>query len=248
MNDAPLDLGARLARAAWLRHWRFYHRYHRYTVQGFEHLQTGRACLIAGYHGRSIARDMCMLSVYCHDRLGYMPHAIFHRAAGELPVFRSLVAGVEGVTGDAASLDAVIARGEHLIVTPGGTAEGCRSARERYRVRWGRRTGYLRLALRLGLPIVPVACAGTDDTYLGLNDGDTWSRRLRAPKGLPVWVGLGPLGPWPLSPPWPVKLTQRVGAPIHLPTDVDPRDRAAVGALHEQVTGAVQGLLDALRR
>ena len=111
---------------------------------------------------------------------------------------------------------------------------------------WGRRTGYLKLALRLGLPVVPVACLGTDDTYIGLNDGDTWSRRLRAPKGLPVWLGLGPLGLWPLSPPFPVKLTQRIGAPIELPPTA-PRDRPAMQGLHGQVTAAVQGLLDDLR-
>ena len=65
-----------LLRKAWLRHWRFYHRWHRYSVEGFEHLE-GPPGLILGYHGRSIARDLCMLSVLVHDRLGYMPRAVF---------------------------------------------------------------------------------------------------------------------------------------------------------------------------
>jgi 1-acyl-sn-glycerol-3-phosphate acyltransferase len=242
-----LGPAARAARIAWLRYWRTYQRYHRYEVRGFEHLATGPAALIVGYHGRSIARDLCMLSVHVHDRLGYMPHAIFHRAFGTVPFLRPVMEGVDGVPGDAPALAAAVARGEHVLVTPGGTREGCRSFRDRYRVDWGRRTGYLRLALRLGLDVVPVAAAGTDDTYVGLNDGHAWGRRARLPLDLPLWLGLGPLGPWPLSPPFPVRIRQLVGPRIALPA-VDPADRAALGALHERVTGAVQALLEEARR
>ena len=98
-NDRTMPFGAAIARRAWLTHWRRYQRYHRFEVRGFENLQTDRACLIAGYHGRSIARDMCMLSVYAHDRLGYMPHAIFHKAAARMPVTRAIMEGVDGVAG-----------------------------------------------------------------------------------------------------------------------------------------------------
>ncbi len=245
MNDGP-DIGARIARRGWTAWWRTYQRYHRYEVRGFEHLEGDRACLIVGYHGRSIARDMCMLSVYADRRLGYMPHAIFHKAAERLPVFRSIMAGVDGLAGVGEELERAVARGEHVLVTPGGTREGCRTFLDRYRVDWGRRTGYLRLALRFGMPIVPVAAAGTDDTYIGLNNGDAWSRRLRAPLGLPVWLGIGPFGLWPLSPPFPVKILQLIGEPIELPA-VDPGDRERLLELHGDVTGAVQGLIHQAR-
>ena len=245
-DDRTMPLGAAVARRVWLAHWRAYQRYHRFEVHGFEHLEGGRAGLIAGYHGRSVARDMCMLSVYAHDRLGYMPHAIFHKAAERLPITRSIMQGVDGVAGADEALAEVVARREHVLVTPGGTSEGCRTFADRYRVSWGRRTGYIRLALRYGLPIVPVAAAGTDDTYIGLNNGDRWSRRLRAPMGLPVWLGLGPLGFWPLSPPFPVKILQLVGQPIELP-DLDPSDKEGLLGSHARVVDAVQGLLDEAR-
>lgn len=237
---------ARLARAAWLRTWRAAQRYHRYTVDGFEHLAEGPAALIVGYHGRPIAGDLCMLSVYVHDRLGYLPRAIFHRAFEASPLLRPVLEGTGGVVGDHASLAAAVAKGEHLVVTPGGTREGCRSARDRYRVDWGRRTGYLRLALRLGVDLVPVAAAGNDDTYLGLNDGDAWGRRVGLPAGLPLWLGVGPLGLWPLSPPFPVRIRQVIGPRIPLPA-VDARDHEALGRLHAEVTDTVQGLMDRAR-
>jgi hypothetical protein len=63
------------------------------------------------------------------------------------------------------------------------------------------------------------------------------------PGGLPLWFGLGPLGPWPLSPPFPVKIRQVIGAPI-APPPIDPDDPIALAALHRSVAGAVQHLLD----
>lgn len=235
--------GARAARTAWLGAWRALMRYHRYEVRGFDELETGRSMLIVGYHGRPIAHDLCMLTVRVHDALGYLPHPIFHRGFARNAVLRAVLDGVGGVTGDDGSLAAAVARGEHIVVTPGGTREGCRPHTDRYRVDWGRRSGYLRLAMKYRLPLVPVAATGIDDMYIGLNHGDTAGRRAGLPHGLPLWLGVGPLGLWPASPPFPVKVTQYIGAPIELPP-VDPRDREALGALHAHVTGAVQGLLD----
>jgi len=60
-----------------------------------------------------------------------------------------------------------------------------------------------------------VATAGIDDVYVGLNDGYALGKQLGVPYGLPVWLGVGLFGLWPLALPLPVKLTMRVGRPIH---------------------------------
>jgi 1-acyl-sn-glycerol-3-phosphate acyltransferase len=235
----------------WLGYWRLLRRYHRYTVEGLEHLDGPGAALVVGYHGRPFAYDMCMLTVTLHERLGYLPHGFVHRGMKRIPVLRWLVDGLGFLTGDDDDVARAVARGEHIVVTPGGAREGCRSYRRRYRVQWGGGVGYVRLALRHGLSIVPVAAAGADDAYIGLNDAEPLGRRL----GLPPdwtwvpWLGLGPLGPYPLSPPFPVRMRQLVGAPI------DPRrygeirldDRPALLRIHVDVQRAVQDLLDRAR-
>lgn len=235
----------------WLGFWRWRQLYHRYSVRGLEHLD-GPAALIVGYHGRPFAYDMCMLTVALHDRLGYVPHGVIHRGVHGIPPLRWLSDGLGFVTGDDEALAAVVARGEHVMVTPGGTDEGCRSFRDRYRVAWGERVGYLRVAVRWGLPIVPVAAAGVDDTYLALTDGPAIGRRLGLPPDwawLP-WLGVGPLGPWPLSPPFPVRIRQLVGQPIdpHAEGRIRSEARADLLPLHRRVTAAVQALLDEARR
>jgi hypothetical protein len=69
------------------------------------------------------------------------------------------------------------------------------------------------------------------------------------PAGLPVWLGIGATGVWPLSLPLPVKMTQLVGEPIerHLGGRIDPLDKEALVGLHQEVRGAVQALMDRAR-
>jgi hypothetical protein len=183
--------------------------------------------------------------VTLYEQLGYMPHGVIHGAFERQPTLKWLIDGLGFVTGDGEGMAAAVARGELILVQPGGTREGCRSFRHRYQVDWGERVGYLRLALRYGLPIVPVAASGVDDGYIGLNDGYTLGKRLGVPHQLPVWLGLGPTGLWPFSPPFPVKVRQVVGEPIDLTAGgpVDPGDRPALLALHRKVAAAVQALL-----
>jgi 1-acyl-sn-glycerol-3-phosphate acyltransferase len=223
-------------------------RYHRYEIRGLEHLLAPRrSALIVAYHGKPVTYDLAMLSVTLHEQLGHLPHGIVHGAVERQGLMKWVSDGLGFVTGDGDAVAEAVRRGELIVVQPGGTREGCRSSLHRYRVDWGERTGYLRLALRHHLPIIPVAAAGVDDGYLGLNDGYAWGKRLGVPHRLPLWIGVGPLGLWPLSPPFPVKITQLVGAPIDLEAEgaIDPDDRAALLVAHRKVAAAVQALLDA---
>jgi 1-acyl-sn-glycerol-3-phosphate acyltransferase len=235
--------------ATWLAVFRALRAWHRYEVMGLDTLLRPGAKLIVAYHGRPLALDQCMLTVTLYERLGYLPHGIIHGSFGQNRLLRRWIDGLGFVTGDGPGIVEAVARGEHILVQPGGTREGCRSFRHRYQVDWGERLGYLRLAIRHGLPIVPVAGDGVDDAYVGLNDGYALGRRLRVPAGLPVWVGIGATGVWPLSLPFPVKMTQWVGEPIerHLHGRIDPSDRAALVELHQEVRGAVQALMDRAR-
>jgi len=242
-----LKLGPAAARAAWFSYWNLMRRYHRFEVRGLEHLDQPRgSALIAGYHGRPIAHDLCMLLGVLKERGGRQSRPVVHATARELPVLRWLVEGVGFVTEDGEELAQAVARGDSVLVTPGGTREGCRSSLQRYRVDWGERVGYLRLALKYKLPVVPAASSGVDDTYLGLNDGYSWGKRLKVPGRLPLWLGVGPLGLWPLSPPFPSRITLHLGEPIELEAHgpVNPADKDQLLALHRRVTGAVQRLLD----
>ncbi len=223
-------------------------RYHRFEVKRMGPLLAPGARLIVGYHGRPLGLDLCMLTAAMYRHQGYLTHGIIHGYFHHTPALRRLIDALGFVPGDGPYLAEAIARGEKVIVGPGGTREGCRSFRHRYEVDWGGRLGYLRLAIRHQLPIVPVATAGIDDVYIGFNDGYALGRRLGVQHALPVWLGVGVGGLWPFALPFPVKLTMHVGDPITEHLACDARDEASLRRADGQVRGAVQALLDDGRR
>ena len=244
----------------WLAGWNAVARWTRYEVEHLEPLLQGKPCLIVGYHGRPLAWDLCMLTTELHRRLGYLPHGIIHGGLAQGPM-ADFVDGLGFVTADGPELAAAVARGEHILVAPGGTHEGCRRG-ETYTVAWGKRTGYLKLALRYGLPIVPVAASGVDSLYLSLNNGERWGKRLGVPARLPLWLGLGPMGFFPFSPPFPAHVRQRVGDAIDVRALVeekarvagkpmtwqdvvtDPAGRPILAAAHQHIQAEVQSILN----
>jgi hypothetical protein len=229
-----------LAWAGWLEMW------HRFEVQGIEVLDRPDPVMIVGYHGRAAAHDLIVLNKVLFERHGRLPVSVVHKRFEQSPFLRVIKEGIGAVVGDGPELEQELAHGRHFIVTPGGAREGTRPWREQYQVDWGQRTGYLRLALKYHLNIVPTAASGVDEVYVGLNNGYELGKRLQLPHGAPLWMGFGPFGPPILTPGFPVQIRQFIGEPIDLEADgeVDPNDRDKLFELHTLVRSRVQALLD----
>ena len=146
--------------------------------------------------------------------------------------------------------------GRDLVVFPGGDRDTWRPYRDRYRVNFHGHTGYARMALQTGVPIVPVVNAGPHNTLVVLADGrriahrlrlhelfriDVWPIHLSFPWGLCV----GPLPHIPLPRPF----RYRFGRPIHAPTSHTPGQPPSEDAVREMdalVRSEMQRMLDEL--
>ena len=64
------------------------------------------------------------------------------------------------------------ARRAHRSSRPAARARDAAASATATASSWGEGVGYVRLALKYGLPIVPVAAAGADDAYIGLDNAD----------------------------------------------------------------------------
>jgi len=218
-------------------------RYFRFEIEGFETLRTAEPSLIVGYHGGPWAYDLFMLAAKMHEELGYFPGAVWHPLWLQLPALRQVVNRLGGRPGlpSADEVEAMKRRGEHFVITPGGTHEGLRPFWEGRRVDFGGHRGYLRFAQASDLPVIPVVASGLDKTYLGLNHARAVSQRVFGRQGAPAWLGLGIGGLWPLAPPFPVKIRQRIGEPIGITS-------LSIEDAHARVTERMQSMLDDLRR
>jgi 1-acyl-sn-glycerol-3-phosphate acyltransferase len=65
-----------------------------------------------------------------------------------------------------------MAAGECVLVFPGGAREVAKRKGEAYRLKWGERLGFVRMAVQHGCTIVPFSALGADDAYDILLDGD----------------------------------------------------------------------------
>lgn len=154
-----------------------------------------------------------VLVVGNHSCLFYMPdvwvagRAIVERRGIESPSYAlgyDLLFAVPGVSTYLRKIGAIPARnreaelalldeGALVLVYPGGDWEACRPWTERNQVEFGRRRGFVKLALRTGVPVVPVVTHGSHDAVLVLTRGDGLAHalglnRLRV-KVFPIAVG-----------------------------------------------------------
>jgi 1-acyl-sn-glycerol-3-phosphate acyltransferase len=118
------------------------------------------------------------------------------------------------------------------------------------------RSGFVKMAIRAGVPIVPIATVGGADAMPVLIRGDRLSQTLRLDKLLrlkvfPVAVSL----PWGIAPaalpqfPLPAKIRTRLMPAIEL--DHDPQrvdDDEYVDAKYHEVQSSIQSGMDALAR
>ena len=129
---------------------------------------------------------------------------------------------------------ALMAHDQDILVFPGGAHEAVKPSRERYRLQWKDRLGFVRLAAEHGYPIVPFGLVGPDEFYEYLLDSDQliaaleriglWSGTLRRDVVPPLLRGtLGTLLPRPQA------SFMSFGEPLELPAPGGTTRRAAPG-------------------
>jgi 1-acyl-sn-glycerol-3-phosphate acyltransferase len=233
-------------------------RYFRLEVRGIDQMPPAPTLVVSNHSGGTTIPDVWGFGVlwyraFSADRpLHLMAHDMILATAATRRFFgrRGVLRGSRGLA------ESVLTEWRRdLMVMPGGDLDTWRPYSQRYEVRFGGRLGYARLALRAGVPIVPVANAGAHETLMVLSDGRRLARALRLPQLArasiwPVHLSLPwgvAVGPWPHLP-LPVRLRYRLGAPIQLADQPlrDPPDDL-VRELDERVRRAIQDQLHALR-
>lgn len=234
-------------------------RYFELDVAGWENIPPPPVLLVSNHSGGTTIPDVWGLMAAWYRRFGRSRPA--HVLAHEM-VFSNRYTGRyfarRGVlrASRLAALAALEDRRRDVIVMPGGDLDTWRPYRERYQVRFHGRTGYAWVALKAGVPIVPVAHAGAHETLLVLTNGQRIAKAIGLqaltrseifPVHLSLPWGLG-IGPWPHLP-TPAVLRYRFGRAISPPARDPARepDEADVRALDEETRGQVQELLDKLR-
>ena len=226
--------------------------YFRGEVNGLENIPTDGPVLLVGNHsGGTYIADTFVFAQAFYDFFGAERefHQLAHDLVFKVPGPRALLQPYGTVPASPDNMRTALARGAALLVYPGGDQESYRASWRSAEIDFAHRKGFVRLALELDVPIVPVVAIGGQETALFLGRG----RRAARVLGLHDLVRLDVL-PLQVAPPWgltvldlpgrlplPAKITVDVLPPINLReelgTEADPEDG------YDLVTGRMQDRL-----
>ena len=230
-------------------------RYFRVEVEGLENMPAGKA-LVVGNHNAGITflEPMFLGAAWFKETGGRDDlYYLAHDAMVALPIVGNLLMKLGSIRASHETAGRAFEQGRKVVVFPGGNYEAFRPFSQRYQVDFGGKKGFLKLAIRHQVPIVPLLSIGGHETFFVLHRGQWLAKALGVRKhlrseafpiflGLPWGVGIGPIFHLPL----PAKCLVELGEPIPLtgyrPEDAD--DPARLQALYDQVQGAVQAMMD----
>jgi 1-acyl-sn-glycerol-3-phosphate acyltransferase len=210
---------------------------------------------VANHNGMSGTPDMfCVMTAYWR-RYGHVrpSYGLMHDFPFRMPFAGAWLNGCGAIAARRDNAYAALARGAQVLVYPGGDIDACKPFRDRYKIQFAGRRGFLRVAIRAGVRILPIVSVGGHESLYLFTDGRAIAQRL----GLPRWLrtNVFPIGfalpygiifgnPIPHLPP-PVKVHTRFLAPIDLGIPAAlADDEDALTEAYARVTGTMQRALD----
>ncbi|NPC85913.1 acyltransferase family protein, partial [Pyxidicoccus fallax] len=217
-----------------------YSQYWRVSVQGADHVPQGAAILVANHSGALPYDGLVMSLVITRERPDLRePRWLVEDQVFHAPVLGTLFNRLGAVRACPENALRLLDEQRPLVVFPEGYQALSKPFAERYRLKRFGRGGFVKLALRTGAPIVPVAIVGGEETSPLLG-------RLPASfLGLP-YVPLTPLGPLPLPAKWSVRFGEPIAMDGLSPEAAD--DLGEVQRLTERTRESIQGMVQSLLR
>lgn len=241
--------------SAWINnHW---DKYFKSDIRGMDRIRRGAGLFVGNHNAGGYGPDAYYFLAGMHRVHGYeeVPYGLMHEQLIQIPIQHQITVPLGAVRASHDNAHRLFARNSKALVYPGGDLDAYRPYRNRNKIVFGGRTGYIRLALLERVPIYPLVAAGAHASFIVIDDLQ-WLARL-APKSLrsKVWPliismpwGLT-LGPFILPPiPFPVRFIMEVLEPVTFETygKAAAADTAYVRQCADKVETAMQQCLDKL--
>jgi 1-acyl-sn-glycerol-3-phosphate acyltransferase len=229
--------------------------YFRAEVSGLDRIPAEGPVLLVGNHsGGTMIADTFVFAQAFYGHFG--PHRLFHQLAHDLvfkvPGLRTLVQRYGTVPASPDNMKRALDGDAALLVYPGGDEESFRPSWETSDITFAGRTGFVKLALEHGVPVVPIVALGGQETALFLGRGRSIAKALQLNSIARLKVVPPVLGPpfgvtvldFPGRIPLPAKIRVRVMPPIDLRDELGARPDVDEG--YRIVTSRMQRTLTRL--
>ena len=146
-----------------------------------ERVDRRRPTLFVGNHCSTACSTLPLFADLLYRERGIVLRSLADRNHFKVPVWRDFVAQTGAVLGTRANCAALMRRGEHILVFPGGAREVFKHKGEAYQLIWKERFGFVQLAIEHGYTITPYATAGAEEALdLLLDSADYMNTPLAA--------------------------------------------------------------------
>lgn len=236
-----------LARAAPLLDF-LHDRWWRVSTSGLQHLPEQGPFLLVGNHSGLLPWDGLMIAhaVARARPRAERPRFLVADWLATLPFAQPWLARLGGVRACRENAEWLLAHGRPVIAFPEGVKGAAKVYRERYRLQRFGRGGAVRVALEAGVPLVPVAVVGAEETHPVLFKLHTLARWIGASfiPVTPTFPWLGPVGMVPLPSKWSIRFGEP--APLEELGAIAATDDLLVSRLTEDLRQRIQAMLDDL--
>ncbi|MGV0104151.1 Phospholipid/glycerol acyltransferase domain-containing protein [Nostoc sp. DSM 114160] len=173
----------------------FYQYYFQVQTSGWENIPPQQKVLFVGSHNGGLAApDMVMMMYDWFRRFGVEKpvYGLMHPKVWQVsPPLAQLVAKAGAIMAHPKMAYAALRSGASLLVYPGGAEDIFRPNYLRNKIYLAGRQGFIKLALRENVPIVPVISWGAHDTLIVIADCYKVARQLHE-WGMPWLLGIDP--------------------------------------------------------
>ncbi|MGB8221714.1 MAG: 1-acyl-sn-glycerol-3-phosphate acyltransferase [Polyangiales bacterium] len=230
--------------------------YFRAEVRGMDDVLPSPVLLVGNHSGGIITPDTSAVYAAWYRARGFddpLMGLAFDGIYG-VPGWRELMRKIGQMPASTDNAQSALHEGRSVLLYPGGSYEVFRPWKDRNRIVFNGRKGFIRLALRAGVPVVPVVGHGGHETTVVLARGERFAKLLGLDKvrmdGAPLLFQI----PWGLSVPalpgipLPAKITVQVCEPLdwsrYGPEGAD--DPAVLERCYQEIMSIMQSMLDAL--
>ena len=235
-------------------------RYFRLELDGWENIPDEPSLLIGIHSGGPLTMDAwtVVLGWWRHFGERRALHGTAHDVLMQAPLLGDYFRRMGAITPTRENIQAAFDKGDDVILWPGGEVDAYRTWTNRDKAVLGGRKGFIRLAIRSGVPILPIATVGGHDTLFVLSEGRGLAKLLKLKERMrsdvaPITFSV-PFGiTLHLTPfqhiPLPAKIRTRFLTPIYLETDSKfADDEEYVQQVYDEIEGTIQDGMNELAK
>ncbi|HMS51765.1 MAG: acyltransferase family protein [Sphingobacteriales bacterium] len=150
---------------------------------GLENLDAAHPVMVVANHTIYGAFDFSLYFTKLYRKKGIVLRALGDHFHYQIPGWRNIVQQLGVVRGTPENCAELMQEGAFILVYPGGSREVFKRKGEQHQVIWKQRTGFVKLAIKYGYDIVPLAAYGPDFAYEIIKDSNDilnsfWGRLL----------------------------------------------------------------------